>query len=365
VEIENGLADFYRKHAGIVSTIIRALGSPYFRQELRSKMHLLVQPFKLAKLILFSGRAALVMKWSKDWLEKHPDFHEQTMLYTYWFDEITTGLSRVRQEYPQLRLISRAHGYDIYEAEYFPYYWPLRQDTLARMDKLFLSSYDGRDYFCNRYPEFGDLFETAHLGTEDLGFISIASADDVFRIVSCSHILPLKRVDLLCEGIAHAARRRPEQRFEWHHFGDGKERQVLQKAVERLFPPNATGNFPGYVPNRDILNHYKEKPVDVFVNLSTTEGGAPVSIQEAISCGIPIIATNVGGNPEIVSDRNGLLLNPDPTPEEVAKALLLFCDNQEMARRMRAESRKVWQESYNARVNFRAFAERLKLLAES
>jgi colanic acid/amylovoran biosynthesis glycosyltransferase len=365
VEIENGLAAFYRENAGIVSTTLNALGSPYFYQELRSKLHLLLQPFKLAKLVLFSGRAALVVEWANGWLGNHPELYEQTMLYTYWFDEITAGLGLVKQKYPQLKLISRAHGYDIYEEEYFPYYWPLRRETLAIMDKLFLASYDGRDYFRNRYPEFNDLFETAHLGTEDPGFISNASTDNVFRIVSCAHILPLKRIDLLCEGIAHAAKVRPEQKFEWHHFGEGKDRQVLQRALTTLFPPNAKGNFHGYVPNRDIMNHYREKPVDVFVNLSTTEGGAPVSIQEAISCGVPVIATNVGGNPDIVSERNGILLSPNPTLEEVADTLLKMVEAPEMAHRMRKESRLVWEESYNADVNFQAFAEKLKAIRQN
>ena len=102
----------------------------------------------------------------------------------------------------------------------------------------------------------------------------------------------------------------------------------------------------------------------MFVNLSTTEGGAPVSIQEAISCGIPVIATNVGGNPEIVSERNGILLSPNPSPEEVAQALLMICDSPETARKMRIESRRVWEESYNADANFRAFAEQLKAIRQ-
>jgi colanic acid/amylovoran biosynthesis glycosyltransferase len=362
VEVEESLANQYRKNVDILSTALDALGSLYFRQELRSKPRLFLQPFKLAKLLLFSGRVAFVMKWFKDWLEAHPAFHDQALLYTYWFDEITTGLGLVEQEYPRLKLVSRAHGYDIYEEDYFPYYWPLRRKTLAMMDKLFLASYNGRDYFCKRYPEFSGLFETAHLGTEDPGFISSASTDGVFRIVSCAHILPLKRIDLLCEGIAQAATTQPQRKFEWHHFGDGKGRQALQKLAEKLFPSNATGNFPGYVPNWEIMKHYQEKPVDIFVNLSTTEGGAPVAIQEAISCGIPVIATHVGGNPEIVSERNGILLKPNPTPKEVAEALIQMSDIPDLTRRMRAESRLVWEESYNAEVNFRDFAEKLKAI---
>ena len=49
-----------------------------------------------------------------------------------------------------------------------------------------------------------------------------------------------------------------------------------------LFSSNVTGYFPGHIPNQDVMRHYKEKPVDVFVNLRSTEGGAPISIQEAI-----------------------------------------------------------------------------------
>lgn len=46
---------------------------------------------------------------------------------------------------------------------------------------------------------------------------------------------------------------------------------------------------------------------DLFVNMSLSEG-IPVSIMEAISFGIPIIATNVGGNAEIVNDETGVLI---------------------------------------------------------
>ena len=364
VEVDEEFAFFVKKNSGFITLARKAFSSKLFLQEIRSSPRLLLYPAKVLKLILFLARAELTRDWLSHWRKLHTD-SKHPLLYSYWFDHIATGLSIAKEKFPDLKVVSRAHGYDIYEEQYFPHYWPCRRRTLTLLDKVFPASDDGRDYFRKRFPEFQDLFETAHLGVKDPGFISEMSQDGVLRIISCSHIWPLKRIELLSQGIAVAAKMRSHQKFVWLHFGDGKGRKALQKAVAAHFPPNATGTFPGHVPNQEIMRHYREQPVDVFVNLSTTEGGAPVAIQEAISCGIPIIATDVGGNPEIVSDRNGLLLNPAPTPEEVAKALLTFCDNPEMARKMRAESRKVWQESYNADVNFRAFAERLKLIAES
>ena len=118
----------------------------------------------------------------------------------------------------------------------------------------------------------------------------------------------------------------------------------------------------GNVPNPEVMRYYREQPVDVFVNVSSTEGGVPVAIQEAISCGIPVIATAVGGNPEIVSEKNGILLSANPNSEEIGTALLKLWDDPRMATQMRQESRRVWQRSYNAEVNFRAFADRLKTI---
>ena len=364
VEVENKFSDYFEKNTRIFSMVLNALGSIHFYQELHAQISLLVQPFKLARLILFLGRAEIIRRWVNDWMRTHQENSDQIVFYSYWFNELVMGLGLVKQKYPDIKIVSRAHNYDIYEELYFPYYWPLRRQTLARLDKLFPVSYDGKDYFRNRYPEFHDLFETAHLGVEEPGFVSKSSADGVLRIVSCANIEPRKRIDLLLEGIAYAARMRPEQKFEWHHFGGGQARRKLHKAVKNSFPHNATANLPGHVLNQEVLRHYKENPVDMFVNLSTNEG-IPVSIMEAISCGIPVIATNVGGNPEIVSKRNGLLLPLNPSAEEVAQALLQICDNPEIRYKMREESRRVWQESYNADVNFQDFAEKLQAVRRS
>ena len=174
---------------------------------------------------------------------------------------------------------------------------------------------------------------------------------------------PVKRVDLLIEGIANAARARPDQRFEWRHFGNGKRRTELQELANRTFPPNASADLPGYSTKADLMRYYEQSPVDVFMNVSVSEG-TPVAVMEAVSCGIPVIATSVGGNVEIVSERNGLLLEADPTPEQIGKALLAFWDDQDVARLKRQGSRKVWQERYNADANFQVFAEKLKSIRQ-
>jgi colanic acid/amylovoran biosynthesis glycosyltransferase len=365
IEVNDDYADFLQRGSDLRKMIAMAFSSQCFFREIRKHPAIMLYPSKIVKLILFSGRAERTRQWVTNFIKTQHLDPSHYIFYSYWFDHTATGLAMIKQEFQATKFVSRAHGYDIYEEYYYPYYWPCRHETLDVLNMLFFSSNAGKDYFCEHYPEYLSKFETAHLGIKDPEFINQPSSDGVFRIVSCANLVAVKRLDLLLDGIANAARLRPGQKFEWIHFGDGTGRKSLNRRMVRNFPSNAKGRLLGHVPNHEIMQYYKDHPVDVFVNVSSTEGGAPVSIQEAISCGIPIVATSVGGNPEVVLNRNGILLEPNPTPEQIATALLTIWDNPLLVAQMRKESRRIWQTSYNAEVNFRTFAERLKLIGES
>ena len=64
---------------------------------------------------------------------------------------------------------------------------------------------------------------------------------------------------------------------------------------------------------------------DVFILPSRNEG-LPISILEAMSYGMPVISTPVGGIPEVVSDKNGVLVTPS-NDKEIMDAMLLFVNN--------------------------------------
>jgi glycosyltransferase involved in cell wall biosynthesis len=174
---------------------------------------------------------------------------------------------------------------------------------------------------------------------------------------------PVKRVDRILEGIRTAAVQNPRQRFEWTHIGNGARRLELQKMADESFPPNAKGFLPGYTSKDALMSFYRDNPADVFINASETEG-TPVAVMEAVSCGIPVIATSVGGNKEIVGERNGILLNENPSPQVIADSILTLLDHPQATSNMRQESRKVWLERYNADANYAAFAERLRSIRE-
>ena len=120
-----------------------------------------------------------------------------------------------------------------------------------------------------------------------------------------------------------------------------------------------TYKFMGHVPNEQILQYYNDNKIDCLLLTSENEG-LPVSIMEAESAGIPIIATNVGGISEMI-DGNGLLLPANPTADEVADAIIscLTCSEDEKEL-MRRRSCEIWNSKFDAKCNAKTFVTYLK-----
>jgi glycosyltransferase involved in cell wall biosynthesis len=356
VEVDTSFAASFTLGRRLVESVF-ALFSNDFYLDIKHRLPTSLKPAYLRRLFSFVAGANLTCKWMQNWLKTNQVSADEIICNTFWFDEITMGLGLVKKRYPLLRVISRAHGYDLYEELYGD--WPCRPRALKLLDKLFADSDIGANYLQRKYPQFKEKYAASLLGVKDPGGVASPSTDGVLRIVSCSNFHPVKRIDLLFESVIATAKKRPEQRLEWTHFGGATElREQYTQRVANEFPENAKGSFPGYQTQRELIQTYLSTPVDAFLNVSTTEGTS-VAMMEAISCGIPVIATAVGGNVEVVREKNGFLLSQNPTPDEIADALLNVCDHREVWLEKRKGSRDVWQERYNEMTNFEAFAQAL------
>ena len=114
-----------------------------------------------------------------------------------------------------------------------------------------------------------------------------------------------------------------------------------------------------------ILNqkmYYKNNNISLFINLSDSEG-LPVSIMEAMSFGIPCVATDVGGTSEIVIDGyNGYLVSPKDDNESIMKKIHNIIDLQPSHyQEIRSNAHRTWDLSFNADKNYKEFIEQLMI----
>jgi len=332
-------------------------------KELVNYPMVLCHPYALMKMIVAAGEAVRVRSLFRQFVLRNDIELDRTIFYTYWFGRTTLGITLYKRENPSLKLVSRAHRSDLYEDLYDPPYIPYRLHCLHYLDRLYLISQHGRDYMEARYPQFKEIYRVARLGVEAGDYQCPQSQDDTLRIVSCSYVKPVKRLDLLIQGLETLSRQHRAQKFHWTHIG-GSEDQALWSQLGRRsnqLPANVSVTWTGQIRNRDVHDYYRKNAVDVFVNLSDSEG-ISVAMMEATNYGIPIVATGVGGTPEIVSQHNGRLLDENPDAVDVANAIWSVIGDKETNLLMRGAAFKLGRTSFSAKKNHRQFVESLLTL---
>ncbi|WP_440963593.1 glycosyltransferase [Massilia sp. GER05] len=281
------------------------------------------------------------------------------IVYFYWMFPEIAGAIRFRNVYqPSLKVVSRAHRGDLYEDKRSGGYAGLRQGVLAGIDAVFSISDHGRAYVAREHPAAARKCFTARLGVDDPGFENAQPHEEALSVVSCSFVVEEKRLHLIVDAIAHLLEAAPSLSVRWTHIGDGGLFEELQAyAQSKLGGMRAEVVFTGYLAQEDVMKLYREQTFDVFINVSSSEG-IPVSLMEASSVGIPMVATDVGGNSEIVNESNGILIPADPDVATIASALARFRDRAS-AVAYRTRARADWQEKYSAAHNYPQFGQSL------
>lgn len=277
---------------------------------------------------------------------------EQNLIYNFWFYTYARAALKTKEYYlRKSKICSRAHRYDLYEYRNRLDYLPLREYLLENMDKVFPCSEDGTKYLQGRYGKYENKIITSYLGSPDYGVTQVAKDNGVFCIVSCSRVVPVKRVNRILEICECLRSNHPDMRFHWIHIGDGTLFKELEAKAESLIREGWI-TLLGNMANSDVLKFYAQTRIDLFINMSESEG-LPISIMEASSFGIPILATNVGGTKEIVkNEKNGWLIESEMKVSSVAEKVYQISqmtDSKYLD--IRKSAREIWQENFQIRKN--------------
>lgn len=302
--------------------------------------------FKLKVAIKYLVNGLRIKKEIKSILK----LNSNTLLYSYWCDENAVATSLLKNK---LIKVSRVHGWDLYFERHPEGYLPFRSLIKNSLDFIFPISEAGNRYLIEKWGVNSSKILLSRLGTIQKYKNHIDKSSNEIILVSCSSIIPLKRLDKIIETISLLK----IKNVKWVHFGDGELRTEMEDLANKLL--NIDFEFRGAVPNSEVLEFYAENYIDLFINLSDTEG-IPVSIMEAMSFGIPVLGTDVGGTSEIINNENGYLIHRDTSPTDIVNLITTYFMKSEIEiADMRKEAFKAWKDRYCAKKNYAAFVKRL------
>lgn len=338
-----------------MAAALRIVGSKAWKSETAELKGNRQRSRHISEAYTYITRAGIFLKWLVG--EVEPELFD--VCYTYWNSYATLALAIYREKHPGLKLITRTHGYDLYNERMILGKQYFKKYADCHLEKVLFIADTGKKYYLDNFATASDdtKYIVNPIGVVRAGNIPVREKDSTFTLVSCSSVIPLKRVEMIAEALAGT-----EGRIHWIHFGGGSEFDNLKSLCERLLDghSNITYELKGQLPNSEVRRFYDAQYVDCFITTSSTEG-SPVSIQEALAYGITVIGTDVGEISKLI-DGCGVLLKADPTVDEVKEAIQTVVSmNEESTEKARKTAYERWSGLYDSDNNADKF---VKLLEE-
>ena len=169
----------------------------------------------------------------------------------------------------------------------------------------------------------------------------LALEEDAKIILFVGNLIPRKGVEYLIKALPICTSK-TQNRIKLIIVGDGYQKEHLQNITRKLVLENIV-EFAGRLPMDKLALYYNA--ANVFILPSLHEGHA-VALLEAMASGLPVIATDVEGNSESISNgENGYLVSPRNT-DVLAECLINILKNEVLRQRLGEMSIKLYKKKF-------------------
>jgi glycosyltransferase involved in cell wall biosynthesis len=302
----------------------------------------------LASLLQYITEVHNFQKWFNYFLLKNRINPSCVLFYTYWFHIETTGLALFLRD--KAKIVTRAHGYDVYDERVLYRSSYLRNETLKYIFAVYTASLHGQDYLQMKFSKYAKKIQTQYLGgIKQYDVVTMHHTDSNLTFLSCARVHPVKRIWLMSALIIELAKNLPKYTIKWIHIGDGEDMGKVKSIISDL-PLNLNVDFKGELSNDEVHKIYRDEIIDWTILTSKSEG-CPIAIVESLSYGVPVIATDVGGIPEIINNSNGILLSENPTSSELIMKIIPFLTDKELYENLKKQAIKDYYSKFDANKN--------------
>ncbi|WP_076417734.1 glycosyltransferase [Colwellia sp. UCD-KL20] len=233
------------------------------------------------------------------WMNKHkPD-----VLYTSWGFPDAVASSLINK-WLKLPLFVKVHGTDVNENTLFPSRRKLIKKWLSKADTIFCASQALADSLENTGITKEKLLVNYNGVNRDIFYPNNQSTNEK-RIIFVGSLIPTKGLNELVLAFAEVQKYHPDAILDI--IGEGPLKESINQCTQAQ---NLNINVHGSIP----LNLVAEKVrASSLLVLPSYREGVPNVLLEAFACGIPVVATTVGGIPEVVTKDVGLLVESKNT----------------------------------------------------
>ena len=287
------------------------------------------------------------------------------LIYSYWNDVDCYAACELKNKNKNKikAVVSRSHRYDLYEDFRENAYMPLKRQYSEKITKVFLLTKSASNYYNRTYGYPNNVLDVASLGVFlPEKTLLYSKSGGVLRVLSVSNCIQIKRIDKIIDALDVFSKANHIE-VRWTHIGNGVLLEKLKQHTKEVVGGNKLlkYNFLGFLPNTEVKQLLSQQSFDLFINASESEG-VPVSIMEAMSYSIPVIAPDVGGISDIVNDLTGKLLSSNPSVKEIADAVQEIYYSSSYPS-YRENAFLMVKENYNADSNYINFIKKLSQIS--
>lgn len=332
----------------LISLPILAANSHAFRKEARTYSSLFIQTlwenrtfpkFLTRAMLLFPKAIRLADLMRQDGITHIHAHYATHPALVAWLINQMTGIS----------FSVTVHAHDIF----------VRQEMLAT--KLRAASFIvaisefNRDFLANTIGEsVREKTHVIHCGIRPDQYTALSMPSQRharFEIISTGSLQPYKGFPYLIQ--ACDLLRQKGVPFRCRIIGGGEERPALEKMIASS-QLNEQVELLGPQYQDEVLRLLSTAHCYVQPSIITPSGkmeGIPVALMEALACGLPVVASNISGIPELVRPNETGILVPPTKSSALADALLTIYDHPEQASRLAQNGQRLVQQEYNLRTN--------------
>jgi glycosyltransferase involved in cell wall biosynthesis len=349
---ENGTLRVKEKHEALGHEV-RILSSDMGKQKILFSDYTFksIKPYGYARYLrhIFNIDAYITLRTIlKDW---QPDVvHLRTM------DQVSPLVPFLLKNY---NTVATLHGPEEYLSELLLWYFPDNDFKTSKRERTGLTGKGKLHYLYSKYlsqPMYRRSLKNVNTFIAPSNYIKVAAAKDVSpikhipngvelmpyakirsnnRILYVGRIEQVKGIDYLIKAVGKAAKSNPKVKLDI--IGEGSyENEIKSLVVELNLSKNV--NFIGWVSQKDLYRYYEMSTAIVIP--SVWPENFPTVCNEAMSIGRPVIATKVGGIPELVENGTTGYLVPAENDVALAEAILKILNHEALAQKMGEYGRK-------------------------